>query len=219
MPTQSALTLVETAVARGTTHAGQPQPGDPLRAQAAFARALIDEVERLHPENRDRAPLREQLGEELARLAQLVKGAGGAPPPEEAAEAQLVDVLVVDDDDDTRQAMVQGLESLGYPCRSARDAEEGLDEYDRRPAAIVLSDWCMPGMSGLELCAALKGREPRPYVILATAFHDNARLLDGVRGGADDFLRKPIDLDELEARLFAGVRLLGAIGALRGRLG
>jgi CheY-like chemotaxis protein len=214
MPTQSALTLVEAAVAQGAVHAGQRQPGFALPAQAAFARALIDEVERLHPENRDLAALREQLGEELTQLAQLVKGAGGALP----AEVGFVDVLVVDDDDDARRAAVQALESLGYPCRTARDAEEALGEYDRRPAAIVFSDWCMPGMSGLELCAALKRRVPPPYVILATAFHDNARLLDCVRGGADDFLRKPIDLDELEARLFAGVRLIRAIGALHGRL-
>ena len=215
MPTRSALTLVDAAVAKGAACTDPLQPGDPLRAQAAFARALIDEVERLHPEDRDLAPLREQLGEELARLAQLVKG--GAPA-ESAAEAGMVDVLVVDDDDDARRAAVWALESLGYSCRSACDAEEGLAEYDRRPAAIVLSDWCMPGMSGLDLCAALKQRAPRPYVILATAFHENARLLDGARGGADDFLRKPIDLDELEACLFAGARLVHAIGALRGRL-
>jgi DNA-binding response OmpR family regulator len=58
-------------------------------------------------------------------------------------------------------------------------------------------------------------------VILATAFHENASLLDGMRGGADDFVRKPVDLDELEARLAAASRLIRAmraVAALRQRV-
>jgi CheY-like chemotaxis protein len=183
-----------------------------LRSQAAFVRALVDEVERHHPEDRRVTALHEQLGEELGHLAQLMGGqlAAGAS----ALEGAPVDVLAVDDDDDARRAIMAALRALGYPCRAARDAEEALREHAQRPAAIVLSDWNMPGMSGLELCAALKQREPRPYVILVTAFHENARALDGVRRGADDFLHKPIDLDDLEARLLAASKLVRALRAV-----
>jgi DNA-binding response OmpR family regulator len=52
---------------------------------------------------------------------------------------------------------------------------------------------------------------PPPYVILATAFHDNARVLDAVSGGVDDFLRKPLVLDELEVRMLAASRLIRAL--------
>jgi DNA-binding response OmpR family regulator len=66
-------------------------------------------------------------------------------------------------------------------------------------------------MSGLDLCTVLKEHEPQPYVILASGFHENARLLEGMRGGADDFLRKPFTVEELEVRLAAATRLLHAV--------
>ena len=213
MPTQTVLRLVNT-LARDTPHPG-------ASSQAAFVRALVDEVERHHPGDSKVAPLREQLGDELAHLARLIERSVGAVPEGPAAEVRPVDVLVVDDEDHALRAAVSVLVDLGYPCRTARDAEEALVEFAREPAAIVLSDWCMPGMSGLELCAALKQRSPGVYVILTTGFHDNARLLDGARGGADDFLRKPLDLDELEARLVSASRLIQAlrsVEALRDRI-
>jgi len=85
----------------------------------------------------------------------------------------------------------------------------------QKPAPIVISDWSMPGMDGLDLCNRLRGMFPAPYFILVTAFHENARLLDAVRAGAHDFLRKPLDLEELEARLFAATRLLGAVNRIQ----
>jgi len=211
MPTRYALDLADD-VAGNTRRPGAPALRVGVGEQVAFVRALVDEVERRGPEDRRVVPLREQLGEELRRLAQLLEGTlttEEAAPPE-----RVIDVLVVDDHPDGLRATVAVLVSLGYPCRSAPDGEEALREFDRASAAIVLSDWSMPGMSGLELCAALKARERRPYVILATAFPDNVRFLDGVRWGADDFLRKPLDLEELEARLLSASRLLHAVDAV-----
>ena len=121
-----------------------------------------------------------------------------------------MDVLVVDDDDGMLKAEASIVRDLGYPCRAVASAEEALQEYKRRPAAIVLSDWNMPGLSGLELCAAVKALDPYVYVILVTA-HESARLLEGVRGGVDDFLPKPIDVNELSARLRAADRLVRAV--------
>lgn len=212
MPLRSALTLADAAA----SHRDATSAGAALRVQAAFVRSLVDEVECRHPSDRAVAALHEQLGDELGRLAQLAGDPASAPraaTPGHAAEGAALDVLVVDDDEPTRLAAAKALRDMGYSCRTAQDGAEALREHDRSPADIVLSDWSMPGMSGLELCAALKRREPQPYVILATSFHEKARTLDGARGGVDAFLHKPIDLDELELRLLAAARLLRALRA------
>ena len=211
MPTRSVLDLVDSAVPNKTSGGDSPSPDAALRAQAAFIRALVDEIDRHHPEDQHVPALHEQLGDELTLLAQLLRRGSPAPPEPAAAPPKPIDVMVVDDDDESRRAAVAALRVLGYPCREARNAEEALLDYERAPAAIVLADWCMPGMSGFDLCGALKRRDPQPYVILASAFQENARVLDGGRGGADDFLRKPIDLDELESRLLAASRLIRAV--------
>lgn len=221
MPKQSALRLVD-EVAEEAARSGRA-PHD-LRAQIAFVRALVDEVESYHPADRWIPAIHEQLGDELARLAQILKrGSSGtmAAVEGEPEPTRPVDVLVVDDDEHARRSALAVLRDLGYPCRAARDAEEALREYDREPAAIILTDWSMPGMSGFDLCLTLKRREPQPYVILVTAFAENARFLERGRGHADDFLHKPLDLDELEARLRAASRLIRAlrtVSALNERL-
>jgi sigma-B regulation protein RsbU (phosphoserine phosphatase) len=211
MSTQTVLRLVNKLA--GET----PFPG--TSSQAAFVRALVDEVERHHPADAAVAPLREQLGDELGQLVQLIERSLGVPPA--VVQGRPVDVLIVDDEDDARDAVAMAVGAFGYPVRTARDADEALRELAREPAAIVLSDWFMPGMSGLDLCAALKQRGPASYFILATGFHESPLLLEAVRGGVDDFLRKPLDLDELEARLVSASRLirsLRAVEALRSRM-
>src|SRR5262249_14367071 len=135
-----------------THHSSPPRAGRAVGEQAAFVRALIDEVERHHPEDRRIVPLREQLGDELLQLARLVEG---APSQGEAAGPEVpIDVLVVDAEEAALWARLAVVECLVAPCRSALDGETALREFDREPAASVLSDWAMPGMSGLALCNA-----------------------------------------------------------------
>ena len=205
MPTRSALTIVD-AIAEETSRIGVTAVDNALRAQAAFVRAIVDEVGRYHPSDRSVAPLHAQLGEELSRLAQLVPGGGSR----EAPANERVEVLIVDDDEMSLRAMSSIAHDLGHPCRTASNAEEALLEYERCPAGIVLSDWSMPGMSGLELCCELKHRNPHVYVVLVTA-HEHVGVLQGVQGGVDDFLRKPVDVDELILRLAAAERLVHAV--------
>ena len=132
-----------------------------------------------------------------------------------AEPTQPIDVLIVDDDDDTGRALEDAIQLLGYPARVARSGPEALAEHERRPAAIVLTDWSMPGMTGLELCVALKRLDPQPHVVMMTAFDERARLLDALRAGADEFIGKPLSLDELEVRLLAAARMVNAQRALR----
>jgi len=203
MPTRSALTIID-AIAEETTRIGVTASDGALRTQAALVRALVDEVGRHHPSEPSVAPLHAQLGDELSRLAQLVH------EPREVPGAERVEVLLVDDDEVSLRALASIVHELGHPCRTASDAEGALAEFERCPAGIVLSDWNLPGMSGLELCQALKQRNPHVYVVLVTA-HDKVSLLDGVQGGVDDFLRKPVDVDELVLRLTAAERLVHAV--------
>jgi len=207
MATQPALTLVD-ALAEEAARIGASAKDNLLRSQAALVRALADEVSRHHPSDQYVANLHEQLGEELSRLADLAPR--GAAVEDRAGAAQPVDVIVVDDDDGMLKAEATIVHSLGYPCRAATCAEDALRQYKERPADVVVSDWNMPGSSGLELCAALKRLDPHVYFILVTA-HETVKLLDGVRGGVDDFVVKPVDIDDLSVRLRAAARLVRAV--------
>jgi CheY-like chemotaxis protein len=223
MPTRSAFALVNT-LAEHAIRIGAESLDALLGAQAAVVRTLVDEVQHLDPSSIWVAPLHAQLAEELARLENLIvaqssKGHGDAG--EEIAAQGPPQVLVVDDELPALGATASALRGWGYPYRTAHSAEEALRQNDEHPAEIVLCDWSLPGMNGLDLCLALKHREPRPYVILVTGFADEKELLEGARGSVDDFLPKPLDLGDLERRLSAArelVRALRSATALRDRL-
>jgi len=92
----------------------------------------------------------------------------------------------------------------------ADSAEQALDLCRDRSFDIVLSDWVMPGMSGLEFCKAFRAlpQDSYGYFVLLTSKSEKGEIADGLDGGADDFLTKPVNSDELHARLRAGERLL-----------
>jgi diguanylate cyclase (GGDEF)-like protein len=125
-----------------------------------------------------------------------------------------VDVLVVDDQETEGDALVSAVQALGYPVRLATSGYEALAEHVRRPAAIVLTDWSMPEMDGLELCVALKRLPSAPHVVVMSGHDGRERLLHALRAGADEYLAKPLDLDELEVRLLASARMVNARRAL-----
>ena len=124
-------------------------------------------------------------------------------------------VLVVDDSRLQRRILVSLLARPGLEVIQAESGEEALAVLRERPVDIVLSDWMMPGMSGLDLCRALRepgrgGGEADDYVyfILLTSKGEKAEVAEGLRVGADDFLTKPVDKAELAARIVAGERIL-----------
>jgi diguanylate cyclase (GGDEF)-like protein len=140
------------------------------------------------------------------------------PQPSRPREsAPPIDVLVVDDDRSTRRGLKSSIQLLNYPVRVASNGRDALVEYELRPAAIVLTDWSMPQMTGIELCVALKRLEPQPHVVMMTGNDGRARLLEALRAGADEFISKPVDLEELEVRLLAAARMVSAQRALSRR--
>ena len=119
-------------------------------------------------------------------------------------------ILVVDDSRAQRFLVASSLRSGGFNVLQAASGEEALSICARVEIDLVLSDWMMPGMNGIEFCRALRQttRERYIYFILLTSNSDKAAVAEGLEVGADDFLAKPVDSGELRARIKAGERLL-----------
>jgi len=121
-----------------------------------------------------------------------------------------IEILVVDDSKLQRRILTSALGRSDYVVREAGSAEEALAICAETPPDLVLSDWMMPGMTGLEFCRAFRAmeRDSYGYFILLTSKSEKAEVAEGLDGGADDFLTKPVHTSELRARIAAGERIL-----------
>ena len=121
-------------------------------------------------------------------------------------------VLVVDDSKLQRRILSASLGRWGFTVREAASANEALALCHETPPDIVLSDWMMPEMNGLEFCRAFRAipRDQYGYFILLTSKAEKEAVARGLDCGADDFLNKPVNSAELRARINAGARLLRA---------
>ena len=129
-------------------------------------------------------------------------------PGEDLARAY--SVLVVDDSGMQRRILGAQLRKLGYSVREAASGGEALRLCAQDPPDMVVSDWMMPGMTGIEFCRRfrLMQRESYGYFLLLTSKSDRGEIALGFDAGADDFLTKPVQGEELRARLAAGARVL-----------
>ncbi len=119
-------------------------------------------------------------------------------------------VLVVDDSRLQRRILATSLRRWGFTIHEAESGIEALEICRTSPPDLVLSDWMMPGMSGLEFCREFRdmARDHYGYFILLTSKSDKAEIAHGLDAGADDFLTKPVNAGELRARISAGERIL-----------
>jgi DNA-binding response OmpR family regulator len=120
-------------------------------------------------------------------------------------------ILAVEDDPVSRRILTATLERLGHAVTVAQDGQEAWAALATAPAEVVITDWMMPRMDGIELSRRIRARdgERYTYIIMLTALRGRTSYLDGMAAGADDFLTKPFDKDELQARLRVAERLLG----------
>ena len=120
-------------------------------------------------------------------------------------------MLVVDDSRLQRRILAASLKRWGFCVREAETAHDALGLCRAAPPDLVLSDWMMPGMDGLEFCREFRAlpREAYGYFILLTSKSDKTDIALGLDAGADDFLTKPVNAAELRARIAAGDRILG----------
>jgi putative two-component system response regulator len=119
-------------------------------------------------------------------------------------------VLIVDDSKLALTALTGLLTSAGYEVLTAMNGQEGLKTLEGSACRMVISDWEMPVMNGLEFCRAVRAEEFTGYVyfLLLTSHGALDEMVQGLSAGADDFIAKPYKPDEVLARLRAGERIL-----------
>lgn len=119
-------------------------------------------------------------------------------------------VLVVDDSRLQRRILVASLKKWGFEVVEAESGEEAMELCAKELPDLILSDWMMPGMTGIEFCRAFReaSGDGYSYFILLTSKSEKNEVAEGLDAGADDFLTKPVSSDELRARISAGERIL-----------
>ncbi len=119
-------------------------------------------------------------------------------------------VLVVDDSRLQRRILTASLQRWGFEVREAASGDDALALCADYVPDLVMSDWMMPGLTGLDFCRAFRDmpRDSYGYFILLTSKSDKTEVALGLDAGADDFLTKPVNAAELRARIAAGARIL-----------
>jgi DNA-binding response OmpR family regulator len=118
-------------------------------------------------------------------------------------------ILVVDDHEDNVELLRARLESRGYRVEAASDGQMALDRVFADPPDLVLLDVMMPRVDGMEVARRIKADPTLPFVpvIMQTALDSTEHMVQGLEAGADDYIAKPINFAELEARVKALLRI------------
>jgi two-component system, cell cycle response regulator len=117
-------------------------------------------------------------------------------------------VLIADDSPAHRLILEKAVAKLGHQCIVAEDGDEAWERFNAEAPDVVISDWVMPGIEGDELCRRIRAAGgPYCYVIVLTSLDDKKHVMRGMSAGADDYLTKPLDTDDLEARMAAAARV------------
>jgi len=121
--------------------------------------------------------------------------------------------VLIAEDDRASSLLLRGLlEGLGHEVVAVANGADAIEQLTRKDdLQVVISDWIMPVMDGLELCQRIRARERARYVyvLIVTARRGKKRYLEALEAGADDFIFKPLDAEELGARLRVAERILG----------
>jgi len=118
-------------------------------------------------------------------------------------------ILIAEDDPVSRCFLEVTLAKWGYEVSAACDGNQAWQALQEDPPAIAILDWMMPGIDGAEVCRRLRASQTQTpaYVIMLTAKTDKKDVVQGLDAGADDYLTKPFDRQELRARIGVGVRI------------
>ena len=119
-------------------------------------------------------------------------------------------VLIAEDDKDSRELLGWLLQKLGYQVVVTENGKDAWEAFRKGRFRLVISDLLMPDIDGLELCRRIRGHKQSKYtyIILLTALIGKKDYLEGMEAGADDFVTKPFDPDELKARLRVAERII-----------
>ena len=120
-------------------------------------------------------------------------------------------ILIAEDNETSRRILEAVLVKWDYEVVSACDGNEAWEKLqDNDAPKLIILDWMMPGKNGIELCRKLRSREnvEPMYIILLTARDDKNDIVEGLSAGADDYISKPFNTDELRARIDVGRRMV-----------
>jgi DNA-binding response OmpR family regulator len=127
----------------------------------------------------------------------------------DARNAKRIAILVAEDDPISRELICTRLSRWGYDVIATQDGCEAMSVLREKDApALGILDWMMPGMDGLEICRRVREVNRQVYLILLTARGTKHDIVEGLNAGADDYLIKPFDKDELRARILVGLRTM-----------
>jgi sigma-B regulation protein RsbU (phosphoserine phosphatase) len=126
-------------------------------------------------------------------------------------------ILIAEDERITRATLVRQLEGWGHAVTASEDGEKAWEHFKTGSFDIVVTDWEMPLVSGLELVKRIRDSAAATYVyvLMLTSRNDKSDIVSGIEAGADDFVSKPFDREELRVRLFAGERIVRLERALK----
>lgn len=117
-------------------------------------------------------------------------------------------ILVVDEDPMSLLIAVTALRDMGHECCTATDGDTAWELFQTRRPDVVVCAWLMPGVDGPELCRKIRSHPARyTYVIMVTSQGARDQVVEAMTSGADDYLVKPLDVDDLEVRLIAAERV------------
>lgn len=122
------------------------------------------------------------------------------------SEAVAERILVVDDEIQITRVLRASLSAQRYDVRTANDPEEALRVIEEWHPDLIVTDLVMPGMSGVELCRAVRRTSRTPILVLSVREQENAKI-EALDAGADDYVTKPFSTQELLARIRAHLRL------------
>jgi two-component system KDP operon response regulator KdpE len=114
-------------------------------------------------------------------------------------------ILVIDDEAQITRVLRAALSAQGYTVRTANDPEEGLQVYREWVPDLVVTDLMMPGMTGVEVCHAIRLIGATPVIVLSVRDHERSKV-EALDAGADDYVTKPFNIQELLARVRAHLR-------------
>jgi DNA-binding response OmpR family regulator len=124
-------------------------------------------------------------------------------------------ILVAEDDAVSRRVLEAVLQRMGHDCDVAEDGDQAWERLQQADYDVLITDWMMPGLAGPDLCRKLREASGDAcYVIMLTALSGEAHVRSAMDAGADDFLTKPLDRNQLAMRL----AVAGRLHALRARV-